>query len=92
REGAEARCADPEAIMKQPETPDDDGPNVKSPQHDGSEPLARRPPHEPRSGGRQGPSDGASGQAAPDRRGGDAYQERTQNDEPVNRNSREGRR
>ncbi|HTR11197.1 MAG TPA: hypothetical protein VMJ11_31990 [Paraburkholderia sp.] len=78
--------------MKHHETSDDDGRNVKSPQHESSEPLARRHPHEPRSVGRQGHSDLESGMEDTDRWGSDARQERTKNDTPVNRNSREGRR
>jgi hypothetical protein len=78
--------------MKHRETPDDDGQNVKQPQHESSEPLARRHPHEPRSVGRQGHRDLESGMEDTDRWGGDAYQERTKNDAHVNRNSRQGRR
>ena len=47
--------------MKQHESPDEDGTNVKRPQHEGSEPLARRHPQAPRSVGRQGHSDRESG-------------------------------
>ncbi|CAD6545483.1 hypothetical protein LMG27952_04316 [Paraburkholderia hiiakae] len=78
--------------MKHHESADDDGTNVKHPQHESSEPLARRHPHEPRSVGRQGHSDVESGQEDTDRRGADAHQQRTKNDAQVNRNSREGRR
>ena len=78
--------------MKHQESPDDDGKNVKHPQHESSEPLARRHPQEPRSVGRQGHSDVEGGQEDTDRWGADAHQERTKNDAQVNRSSREGRR
>jgi hypothetical protein len=73
------------------ETRDDDGTNVKHPQHESSEPVARRHPHEPRSVGRQGHHDLESGMEDTDRWGADAHQEHTNNDEHVNRNSRERR-
>jgi hypothetical protein len=78
--------------MKHSETPDDDSTNVKRPQHESSEPVARRHPHEPRSVGRQAHSDVESGQQDTDRWGADDYQQRTKNDEHVNRNSRQVRR
>ncbi|SDD18421.1 hypothetical protein [Paraburkholderia lycopersici] len=78
--------------MKQHESPDEDGMNVKRPQHEGSEPLARRHPQAPRSVGRQGHSDRESGIEDTDRWGGDAYQERTKDDSGASPDSREGRR
>lgn len=73
--------------MKHRESPDDDGTHVKRPQHESSEPLARRHPHEPRSVGRQGHSDVESGQEDTDRWGADAHEERTKNDAHANRDS-----
>jgi hypothetical protein len=74
------------------ETAEHDSTHVKQPQHESSEPVTRRHPHEPRSVGRQGHRDLENGMEDTDRWGGDAYQERTKNDAQVNRNSREGRR
>lgn len=67
---------------------EDDAP-VKHPRHEGGEPVATKHPHEPRSVGVQGYEDLERGLEDTDRRGGDAWQERTQNDAQVNRNTRE---
>jgi hypothetical protein len=67
---------------------EDDAP-VKHPRHEGGEPVAAKHPHEPRSVGVQGHEDLERGLEDTDRWGGDAYQERTQNDAQVNRNTRE---
>lgn len=63
--------------------------HVKRPGHEGSEPLGRRDPHDPRSVGRQGHRDLERGLEDTDRRGGDDYQRRTQNDAHANRNAGE---
>ncbi|WP_321882962.1 hypothetical protein [Paraburkholderia bannensis] len=77
----------------QPQRPEheDDAP-VKHPRHEGGEPVATKPSHEPRSVGVQGHQDLERGLEDTDRRGGDAYQERTQNDAQVNRNTKENTR
>ncbi len=76
------------ASHAEPGKPEDDAP-VKHPRHEGGEPVAAKHPHEPRSVGVQGHEDLQRGLEDTDRRGGDAYQERTQNDAQVNRNTRE---
>ncbi|WP_322041844.1 hypothetical protein [Paraburkholderia sp. J67] len=66
----------------------EDDAKVKHPRHEGGEPVAAKHPHEPRSVGVQGHEDLERGLEDTDRRGGDAYQERTQNDAQANRNTR----
>ena len=65
---------------------EDDAP-VKHPRHEGGEPVAAKHPHEPRSVGVQGHEDLERGLEDTDRWGGDAYQERTQNDANANSNA-----
>ena len=64
----------------------------RHPRHEGDEPIAQRDEDEPRSVGKQAHHDIEQGQKDTDRRGGDEYQERTQNDQHANRNSRGGQK
>jgi hypothetical protein len=80
RKSSDSRAARPEH--------EDDAP-VKHPRHEGGEPVATKHPHEPRSVGVQGHEDLKRGLEDTDRWGGDAYQERTQNDAQANENTRE---
>jgi hypothetical protein len=80
RKSSDSRVARPEH--------EDDAP-VKHPRHEGGEPVAAKHPHEPRSVGVQGHEDLERGLEDTDRWGGDAYQERTQNDAQANENTRE---
>jgi hypothetical protein len=61
--------------------------NVRHPRHEGGEPVARRDPTAPRSVGEQAHHDLEQGLEDTDRRGGDDYQRRTQNDNHANRNA-----
>ncbi|PLZ02640.1 hypothetical protein CY652_08855 [Burkholderia sp. WAC0059] len=63
----------------------------KRPRHEGDEPVARRPEQEPRSVGRQAHHDLERGLEDTDRRGGDDYQKRTQNDAHADRNAKSGK-
>ncbi|MBB2999216.1 MAG: hypothetical protein V4793_41440 [Paraburkholderia tropica] len=74
----------------QPATPEsqEEAQSVKHPRHEGGEPVGSRHPHEPRSVGVQGHRDLERGLEDTDRRGGDAYQSRTQNDAQANRNAK----
>ncbi|MBN3853558.1 MULTISPECIES: hypothetical protein [unclassified Paraburkholderia] len=70
----------------------DEDAKVKHPRHEGGEPVATKHPHEPRSVGVQGHEDLERGLEDTDRWGGDAYQERTQNDAQANKNTRNAKR
>lgn len=62
----------------------------KRPRHEGDEPIAQRDEREPRSVGKLGHRDLQRGVQDTDIRGGNEYQQRTQDDSRANSNSERG--